>query len=78
MEEHNIKWENIYNADETGFSIGSKKSIGVIIDSRVRNAGFQIELDRQEWVTVMEYVYTDGTSIPPLVIFKGEGGIYKH
>jgi hypothetical protein len=78
MEEHQIKWENVYNADETGFSIGSKKSTGIIIDSRLKNAGFQIELSRREWVTVMECVCTDGMSIPPLIIFKGDGGICEH
>jgi hypothetical protein len=46
MMEYKIIWENIYNTDEIGFSIGSKKSIDIIVDSRVRNIGFQIELDR--------------------------------
>ena len=42
-----------------------------IIDSRLRSK-FQTALSRQEWVSVIECICADGTSIALYVIFKGE------
>lgn len=36
------------------------------------NINYRKDPGRQEWVTVLECIYTDGTSISPLVVFKGE------
>ena len=63
--------ENVYNMDESGFSIGTIKAGHVIIDSKAPNQ-FQAQPGRQEWVTVVECICADGTSIPPYVIFKGK------
>ena len=63
--------ENVYNMDESGFSIGTIKAGRVIIDSKAPNQ-FQAQPGRQEWVTVVECICADGTSIPPYVIFKGK------
>ena len=71
LAEFNIKPENIYNMDESGFAIGEKEAGRVIIDARVRQK-FQAKPGRQEWVTVVECVCADGSHIPPLVIFKAE------
>lgn len=71
IEEHKISWRNTYNQDETGFGIGTKGTSHVIIDSRVKTA-YQAQPGRQEWVTVIECICADGSSIPPLIIFKGE------
>jgi hypothetical protein len=70
IEEENISWGNVYNADESGFGIGKKRATRVIIDVNVKKA-YQAELGRQEWVTVMECICADGNFIPPLIIFKG-------
>ena len=71
LREHNIKPENIYNMDETGFAIGVIQAGRVIIDSRIRSQ-FQAQPGRQEWVTIIECICADGTVITPLVIFKGD------
>jgi len=42
-----------------------------VVDSRLRKK-FQAQPGRQEWITVVECICIDGTTIPPLVIFKGE------
>jgi len=63
--------ENVYNMDKSGFSIGTIKAGHVIVDSKVPNQ-FQAQPGRQEWVTVVECICADGTSIPPYVIFKGK------
>ena len=60
--------ENIYNMDESGFSIGTIKAGRVIVDSKAPNQ-FQAQPGRHEWVTVVECICT---SIPPYVIFKGK------
>ena len=70
MDEENISWENVYNADESGFGVGKKRATRVIVDVSLKEA-YQAEPGRQEWVTVMECVCADGTFIPPLIIFKG-------
>jgi len=67
----NIKSENIYNMDESGFAIGEKEPGRCIINARIRQK-FQAKPGRQEWVTVVECVCADGSVLPPLVIFKAE------
>ena len=69
--EYNIKPENIYNMDETGFSIGEKEAGRCIINVQVRQK-YQAKPGRQEWVSVVECICADGTVVPPLVIFKAE------
>ena len=66
-----ILWRNTYNCDESGFGIGKAKTMCVIIDTEVKQS-YQAEPGRQEWVTVMDCICVDGTSIPPMIIFKGE------
>ena len=71
IEENKITMENVYNIDETGFSIGTVENARVIVDSNVRTK-YQAQPGRQEWVTAVECVCADGSSIAPLIIFKGE------
>jgi hypothetical protein len=69
--EYNIKPENMYNMDESGFAIGEKEAGRCIINAQVRQK-FQAKPGRQEWVSVVECVCADGSVIPPLVIFRAE------
>jgi hypothetical protein len=71
IEDENITMENVYNADESGFSIGTIDASRVIVNTSV-GSQFQVNPGRQEWVTVMECICTDGTNISPMIIFKGE------
>jgi len=71
IQRYEILPENIYNMDERGFSIRSIQASRVIINIAIRSA-FQANSGRQEWVSVVECICIDGTTIPPLVIFKGE------
>jgi hypothetical protein len=71
LKDNEILPENVYNMDESGFYIGSMQAGCVIVDSMC-NSTFQAQSGQQEWVTVVECICGDGTSIPPLVIFKGE------
>ena len=57
--------------DESGFAIGDIEASQRIINATIRQA-FQAKPGRQEWITAIECVCADGTSLSPLIIFKGE------
>jgi hypothetical protein len=71
MEEFNIESENIYNMDETGFSIGAIKSAHVVVNKDIQSRTI-VHPGRQEWVTVIECISTDGNVLPPFLILKGK------
>ncbi len=57
--------------DESGFAIGDIEASQRIINATIRQR-FQAKPGRQEWVTAIECICADGSSLPPLIIFKGE------
>ena len=67
----NIQEKDIYNMDETGFSIGTLESTRIIVDSTYRTR-HQAHSGRQEWVSIVECICADASSIAPLVIFAGQ------
>ena len=71
VQKEGIKQENTYNMDESGFSIGTMESTQIILDSALRTK-HQAHPGRQEWVSMVECICGDGTTIPPLAIFKGK------
>ena len=71
VREFRITQENTYNIDESGFSIGTMESTQIILDSTLR-IKHQAHPGRQEWVSIVECIYADGTILPPLGIFKGK------
>src|SRR5579859_5891169 len=73
IQEYDIKLKNIYNMDETGFSISSTQAGYVVVENDVPSQ-FQSQPGRQEWVTVVECICGDGSTVAPLVIFKAENG----
>src|ERR1700709_828052 len=66
-----IKQGNTYNIDKSGFLIGTIESTRIIIDS-ILCTKYQAHPGRQEWVSMVECICGDRTSIPPLGIFKGK------
>ena len=69
IEEKNIRTEDRYNMDETGFAIGSVKDSYVVVN-KASNTRYQTHSDRQEWTSVMECICADGESIAPFIILK--------
>jgi len=63
--------ENVYNMDESGFSIGTINASRVIVNTQIGQR-YQANPGRQEWVSVVECISMDGSSISPMIIFKGE------
>ena len=70
INEENIIPQNIYNMDKSGFSIGAIQAACAIINAQIRSR-LQAHPGRQEWVSVVECICVDGSTIPPLIIFKG-------
>ena len=71
LHEYQITASNIYNMDESGFSIETIEAMYVIINSKIRQ-NYEAQPGRQEWVTSIECIYVDGTVIPPLIVFRSE------
>src|SRR2546423_10500636 len=53
------------------FAIGAAQTTYVVVDSQLWKK-YQTQPGRQEWITVVECIYTDRIAIRPFVIFKGE------
>jgi len=71
ISENNIQPEDIYNMDESGFSIGTIEATRIIVNATL-GTRFQGNPGRQEWVSVVECICADGSAISPMLIFKGE------
>jgi hypothetical protein len=67
------KWFEVYRkeVDESGFSIGTIKAGRVIINSTLKS-NYRAQPGRQEWVTVIECICANGTTLSSYVIFKGQ------
>jgi hypothetical protein len=72
IDEFNIRIENIYNMDESGFAIGTVERSVTIINAEIRTRLQKANPGHQEWVTSVECICADGTALPPLIIFKAE------
>ena len=71
LKEHDVEQHNVYNMDETGFGIGTSQCNRVIIDTTLRTC-YKVKPGHQEWVSAVECICADRSSIPPLIIFKAK------
>ena len=71
IKEKNIRIEDMYNMDETGFGIGVVQASYVIINKESKKR-YHAHPGRQEWASVVECICADGESLPPFLILKGE------
>ena len=71
IKEKNIRIEDMYNMDETGFAIGVIQRSYVVVNKESKTR-YQAQPGRQEWVSVVECICADSGSIPPFIILKGE------
>lgn len=51
--------------------MGESQTSYVVVDSSLRRK-YQAQPGRQEWITAIECICADGSSIPPMIIFKGK------
>jgi hypothetical protein len=84
MDKNRYLPENVYNMDETGISIGTsqRSQVLVIVDKQgdalasSETSGYKpykVTHGRTEWVTSVETICSDGTMLPPFIIFKAMG-----
>ena len=71
IKEKNIRVDDMYNMDETGFAIGVVERSYVVVNKTSKKR-YRAQPGRQEWASVVECVSADGESIPPFIILKGE------
>jgi DDE superfamily endonuclease/Tc5 transposase DNA-binding domain len=69
--EKNIRVEDMYNMDETGFAIGVIQRSYVVVNKNSKER-YSAQPGRQEWASVVECVCADGGAIPPFIILKGK------
>ena len=67
-----INPQNIYSMDETGFGIGTDECSRVIIDQSILKTRYKTHPGRQGWVSVVECICADGTTVTPLFFFLKE------
>ena len=71
IKEKNIRIEDIYNMDETGFAIDVVQRSYVVVNKESKTQ-YQAQPGRQEWASVVKCISADGSSIAPFIILKGE------
>jgi hypothetical protein len=69
---HLIPWENTYNMDESNFANVEEESTRIIINKQASKTRYKAHPGWQEWVSVMECIYTDRLTVPPCFFFKSE------
>ena len=69
---YGIEARDIYNFDETGFQMGASGSFKVITGAERRQRPKNKEPGNREWVTAVETIVINRTSLPPLIIFPGK------
>ena len=70
IEEKNIRIEDMYNMDETGFSIGTVQDSRVVVN-KASKTRYQAHPGRQEWASVLECICADGDQWPHLSFSRG-------
>lgn len=69
---YRIQDVDIYNFDETGFQMGVISTAKVITASDRTSRPVTFQPGNREWTTAIEYINTDGWSLPPMIILKGK------
>jgi hypothetical protein len=72
IDKNGIQPEDIYNFDETGFSMGLISSQKVVTRAEYYGRRSILQPGNREWVTAIETICADGYSLPPCIIFKGQ------
>ena len=77
MEEYSILPENTYNMDEKGFLLGRITKAKRVFPKDLKASGKLLGTGQdgsREWITVVATICGDGTSLPPLLIYKSTTG----
>lgn len=69
---YGISETDIYNFDETGSMIGMASASMVYTNAERRSRPKLAQQGNREWITVIQGVISQGWTIPPLIIVKGQ------
>lgn len=72
MNDFGIVKQNVYNFDETGFSMGILGVAPVITGTEAREDSLILQPGNRERVNLIECIGASGAALPPLIIFKGK------
>jgi hypothetical protein len=72
IQEFGILEQDIYNFDETGFQMGVISTAKVVTRRETKGRPTLTQPGNREWVTALETIRADGTTIPPMIIFAGK------
>ena len=64
--------DDVYNFDETGFTIGQAGSVVVVTASERRHRPLGLQPGDREWISVILGINAMGWAIPPFFIFKAK------
>lgn len=70
--QYGIDPDDVYNVDETGFSMGLNATRKVVTGSEIRGHRQVIQDGNREWVTAIECINASGLVLQPFIIFKGK------
>ena len=70
--QYGIAYEDIYNFDETGFTMGLIAAAKVVTRAETVGRPAQLQPGNHEWVTAIECVNAMGWALPPCIVFKGK------
>jgi len=68
---YGVQDNNIHNFNKTGFQIGVIRSMKVVTGSKRHAQPKLIQPGDQEWVTIIQSIYTTRYATPPFIIYKG-------
>ena len=69
---YGIAEADIYNFDETGFTMGQITPTMVVTSSERKNKPKLAQPGNREWVTVIQGVNSQGWAVPPFIVVKGK------
>jgi len=75
MREYDIRPEDCYNMDEKGFLIGRTHKAKRVFNKDLKASGRLLGAGQdgsREWITVVGCICADGTTLPPLLIYKSK------
>ena len=77
MAKYGIADADIYNFDETGFIMGQITVSMVVTSSDRRGKPKLAQPGNREWATVIQGVNSQGWTVPPYIIVKGQYHLFS-
>jgi len=75
IREYDIRAEDCYNMDEKGFLVGRTHKAKRVFNKDLKASGRLLGAGQdgsREWITVVGCICADGTTLPPLLIYKSK------